>query len=75
MSADRLQRKLTGLFCKLTMKLEDIHPIASRGMSRQLSSAHYRVIAEKVQKEAIQIVQLAALAEKLALNRRQKPRK
>lgn len=65
MPTDQTQRKLSALFCKITMKLEDMHLVASAGMSHQLKARQHLRLARRIQAGAIEILVLAASAEKL----------
>jgi hypothetical protein len=66
MSADQTSRKLSLLFCKITMKLEDLHPVACRGMSQGLKLPHSVRLARRVQHGLVEMLVLAASAENLA---------
>ena len=57
------------------MKLEDLHLVASRGMSRQLKARQHLGLARRIQAGAIEILVLAAAAEKLAKGPRERAKK
>jgi hypothetical protein len=57
------------------MKLEDLHLVASRGMSHQLKARQDLSLARRIQAGAIEILILAAAAEKLAKGPRERAKK
>lgn len=58
------KRQLSNLFSQITMALEDMHLIASRGMSRHLTIYHYARIATHILYGVIDLLVLATKAAK-----------